>query len=399
VIEVNSMNMELKSVTEPILESSRIFSIKHMNLLPSSKYYVRVMEGSVVDLAGNMFVGIMDDSWSFTTEDNLPPVILTMTPDDDATDVSAYTDLTIEFDRNVMANAAGMIKLYKEVPGVELGTLIETIDPTSVSVSIDGAVATIALAQALEYETGYYVIVEANSFTNIATSKMPLDPGITTTQGWNFTTGGDVDGPMLLTWTPNAETELADNHPTFVMTFDEEVVLGEAGGNLVVTKKDATEASLTIALTAAMIGEDGVTVTVDYVYDAAVGGLDKATEYFVTVNAGAFEDMTGNAFAGVTANTTWTFTTGADFATGVPDPVDGSLEFKVYPNPFVDNVNVDNADKLSRIIITNVAGQRVKDIVSPTSVVKLGDLNSGLYFITLITKDGAVAKTERIIKK
>ena len=399
VIEVlNGTNLTIGSITDPVLQSDRVVSITHNLLVQNSKYYVRVTKGLVKDEAGNLFAGIADDTWSFTTEDNTAPTIVALTPVDDATAVSAYTDLTIEFDRNVLANAAGKIKLYKEVPGVALGTLIETIDPTSASVVIDGKIATVALAQPLAYQTGYYVIVEAGSFTNTSTSKIPLDPGITTTQGWNFTTGGDVDAPMLLTWTPNMET-IADNHPTFVMTFNEAVALTTAGGKLKVTAKDATTAILNIDLAAGMISTDGKTVTVTYVYSATSGGLNKNTDYFVTVDAGALKDAAGNVFGGVTANTTWTFKTGADFATDVPDPINGSLEFTVYPNPFDGYVNVTGADKLSRIILTNVAGQRVKEIVNPTETIQTSDLRSGLYFITLVTKDGVVAKTERIVKK
>ena len=396
VIEVNAANIDLEPVTDPILEMDRIVSIKHMELEPSSVYYVRVMKGSVTDVAGNLFAGIMDDSWSFTTEDNSAPAIEVLTPADDSEAVDASADLVIEFDRNVLANAAGMIKVYKEMPGEELGVLVMTVDPTSEMVSIVDNIATINLPENLEFNTGYYVIVEAGSFTNTSTSKFPLDPGITTTQGWNFTTGDDMVAPVVVELSPDEET-LEDNHPVFIMTFDENVQLTETGGSIHVTLAGEETAVLDIPLTADMIVDN--VITIEYEYDAEVGGLDKNADYFVTVDADAIQDMTGNAFAGISDAAEWTFTTGADFATGVEDPVDGSLEFKVYPNPFDSYVTVKNADKLSRVIITNVAGQRVKDIANPTETIQTGDLRSGLYIITLVTKDDVVAKTERIVKR
>jgi hypothetical protein len=206
-------------------------------------------------------------------------------------------------------------------------------------------------------------------------------------------TVGDNTAPMPTAYAPNDST-LTANHPTLKVTFDEAPVVGT--GNVYVTKVGSTEATLTIPIAGAVVS--GMMVTLDYDY-ATIGGLDKNTEYFVTFEAGVITDAAGNGNEALTDNNVWKFTTGADFATGIEGPTSGSLEFKVYPNPFVDNVNVDNADKLSRIILTNVAGQRVKDIVSPTSVVQLGDVPSGVYFLTLITKEGAVAKTERIVKR
>jgi hypothetical protein len=385
------MNISLKAVTDPIYETNRVFSINHIDLKENSTYYVRVMEGSVVDLAGNSFVGISDDSWSFTTEDNQPPVIESLTPADDATTVSVMTDLTIEFDRGVMGNAAGMIMVYKEQPG-QVGTLIETIDPTSDAVTIVENVATISLSQPFEYNASYYVIVEAGSFTNLSSQKLPLEPGITTTQGWNFTTGGDMEGPVLTAWTPT-ET-IADNHPTFVMTFDEDLVLGDLG-YLYVTEKDSTEAKLMIEITADMI--EGNTLTVDYVYDPEAGGLKINTDYIVTLDSAIVKDDLGNAFIGLTPEAGWMFTTGPDYATVVNPPVE-LVDFKVYPNPFNDMIMIDNNDKLTRVVVHNIAGQRVIDLKYPNHTISTSNLVSGVYLISLINEDG-IAKTERMVKR
>lgn len=384
--------IDIESVTEPVLEVDRVVSINHMNLDANSTYYVRVNPGAIVDKAGNDFEGIVDNSWSFTTEDDMAPDYEALTPEDDAEGVNAYTNLMIEFDRNVLANAAGMIKLYKEEPGVELGTLIETIDPTSDAVVIDGVMATITLGMPMENETGYYVIVEPGAFTNTSSSKLPF-AGITTTQEWNFTTGEDINGPMLIDWTPNGET-LPDNHPTFEMTFNENVVLGDMG-YLYVTEKDSTEATLMIEITEDMIVDN--VVTVDYEYDSAIGGLLTDTEYFVTVDSAVVKDALGNAFEGLDDIGAWTFTTGPDVATPVA-PEFETFEFKVYPNPFNDRIMIDNNEKLVRVVISNIAGQRVIDVEYPEHIIRTGDLVSGMYIVSMFTEEG-IAKTSKIIKK
>jgi hypothetical protein len=205
VIEVNSTNVELKPITSPVYLANRVISIKHANLQPNKKYYVRVPEGSVVDLAGNKFAGIMDDSWYFSTEDSGAPLLVSLNPADNSTAVDNKTNLVMTFNRSILANAAGMIKLYKEQTG-SLGQLIETIDPTSTSVTINEKVATIVLADDLEYETGYYVIVEAGAFTNTAAEKLPF-AGITTTQGWNFKVEKLVCDPISVVITEGDQME------------------------------------------------------------------------------------------------------------------------------------------------------------------------------------------------
>jgi len=205
-------------------------------------------------------------------------------------------------------------------------------------------------------------------------------------------TTGDFTAPELVSSTPLDETT-TDNHPTFKMTFSEDVVLG-AGGALKVYKVNTSTAVLTIPVTAAMINGKDVTVT----YAATQSGLDKDARYYVLVEGSALEDKAGNAFIGVSDVAAWTFKTGPAFLTEVPT-IDGSLEFKVYPNPFVDYVNVAYASELSKIVVTNIAGQMVKEIVNPTERIQLNELRSGIYFMSLYNSDDVIVKTAKIVKR
>jgi hypothetical protein len=84
-------------------------------------------------------------------------------------------------------------------------------------------------------------------------------------------------------------------------------------------------------------------------------------------------------------------------ATKVPD---GKIinAFKVYPNPFNDKISIDNSEKLTRVVVSNIAGQRVIDIENPTREIRTANLVSGIYVISLYTESG-IAKTERMIKR
>jgi hypothetical protein len=249
VIEVNAANIELKPLTTPVYQANRIMSIKHSNLQPSKKYYVRVMAGSVVDMAGNLFAGIMDDSWHFSTEDNSAPNVVSLSPADNATGVDNKTKLVMTFDRSIVANAAGKIKLYKEGGAGQLGVLIETIDPTSASVTINEKVATITLKEWLDYETGYYVIVDAGAFTNTSSNNLPF-AGITTTQGWNFKVEKLVCDPIAVVITTKQQLECSavvnitvQTTGSYVLTLDGDTVMAGdhtlASGKYVVVATNA----------------------------------------------------------------------------------------------------------------------------------------------------------------
>jgi hypothetical protein len=73
-------------------------------------------------------------------------------------------------------------------------------------------------------------------------------------------------------------------------------------------------------------------------------------------------------------------------------------EFKVYPNPFNAQITIDNNEKLTRVVISNIAGQRVIDVEYPTREIRTANLVSGIYVISLYTENGVV-KTERMIKR
>jgi len=590
VIPVNSSTVEIKANTEPVYQANRIMSINHNTLEANSIYHVRVMPGVVKDAAGNLFAGIMDDSWYFSTEDDGAPKVVTLTPADNATVVSVNTQLQILFDRSVVANAAGKIKLYKEMGPNQLGTLIETIDPTSSSVVVDERTVTVTLADKLLYETGYYVIVDAGSFTNTSASKIPFG-GITTTQGWNFTTAKQNCEPVALTTSvvdqlecsAVVKVEVETEAPAYLLTVNGDTIeAGEltlASGIyefVVVTEEGCAPVKDTLEIegsplvvmdtVTAYIGEEvhymneeaGIDTmltvgvhTFEYVYEecartlvvtvvedvrtpkiaeiqgtsdesplkdklvkvvGTVSGVAAGEGFFIQdanaawsgiwveysqttydgIQIGNGVEVTGTVdeignvttivadgftfippvitlapvvvepseiaaekyesvlvkvegARGTEANTAgeWTiyyleankatvndwlyaYTPVADHyfdVTGVVNgkldnfriepriesdvkdltkltPIDPeqSVEFKVYPNPFNDHITLDNNDRLTRVVVVNVAGQRVIDIQYPEREIRTANLVSGVYVISLYTENG-IAKTERIIKR
>jgi len=197
--------------------------------------------------------------------------------------------------------------------------------------------------------------------------------------------------PVIATVTPM--DTIADNHPTFVITFDGPVAFNDSVvGYLTVTPKDSTEALLVIEVTSDMVV--GNTITIDYVLAEGASGLDKNSTYVVAVDSGI---VMGDGLAWDGEVVDWMFTTGEDFATSVKPSFD-AVEFNVYPNPFSDRIIIDNNQILTRVVISNIAGQRVLDVEYPEHVVRTNNLVSGLYFVSMFTEEGIV-KTSKLIKK
>jgi len=316
---------------------------------------------SVVDSNGNKFAG---KEAKFTVGDFSAPVV-TVTPP--STPVGTVFSIGLKFD--------------EAVNGLLFGGSAVTVTNGKI-VDITGQNDTYTIVVSAKEMTSVTVVLN-DAIVDLAGNKFAG-------QTLNYTTG-DFTAPQLVVMTPTLDDVLANNHPTFKMTFSENVILG-AGGKLVVYKVNTTTPALTIPITVDMIV--GKVVTVNY---TTTSGLDKNARYYVLVDGTALTDNAGNAFAGVSDAAAWTFKTGGQFIT-ITDP-NSSLEFKVYPNPFVDFVNVANASQLSKVVVTNIAGQVVKEVVTPTDRIQLNELRSGIYFMSLYNTDNVIVKTAKIVKR
>jgi len=84
--------------------------------------------------------------------------------------------------------------------------------------------------------------------------------------------------------------------------------------------------------------------------------------------------------------------------TGIPESPENTVN--LYPNPFNQIINIENADAINRIIIYNIIGNVVinkKVSSSPRHVIEIV-LPSGVYLFTLITNDGEKI-SKRMIKR
>ncbi|PZU88051.1 MAG: hypothetical protein DI529_06175 [Chryseobacterium sp.] len=73
-------------------------------------------------------------------------------------------------------------------------------------------------------------------------------------------------------------------------------------------------------------------------------------------------------------------------------------ETEIYPNPFTSIIFINNPENVKSISISDVSGRAVKDIQQVSKELKLNDLKSGLYIISIHYKDGK-SSTSKILKK
>ena len=118
--------------------------------------------------------------FTFTTKIPTPPIIIDLSPTDNATGVSIDTDLVLTFNENIVKDT-GTIKLYDAADD----TVVASIDITSDQVSIAGAEVTVNLINNLEKSKKYYVLISA---TAIKDNEGTYFAGIADKTTFNFDT-------------------------------------------------------------------------------------------------------------------------------------------------------------------------------------------------------------------
>jgi hypothetical protein len=124
------------------------------------------------------------ESGPFFVVDEMPPTIVELAPQPGATDVDVDVILMLGADEN-LAVGSGYITIHRADDDSEFAQ----IDVTSALVTIDGPDAFISLPQNLDFETEYYVLIDAGAFEDLFENAFE---GIDDPTTWSFTTAADV---------------------------------------------------------------------------------------------------------------------------------------------------------------------------------------------------------------
>jgi hypothetical protein len=319
---------------------------------------------NIKDAADNKFAG---KTFTYTVGDNTPPKV-TVTPPATSPATKVFT-VGLAFD--------------EEVSGVVVGSGMIVTGATSVVVD-----ASVNNKYTLTVTAPEKTLVTLNltaGIKDVSPNMNTLAPQILT-----FTTG-DFSAPTIVSTNPISGSTIANAHPAaFEAVVDETVVKGT--GKLTVYKSIGDVKTIELDASTAVITAIGSSNKISVPLPST---LDKYTEYYILLDEGFVADANGNKIPAITSKVLWTFTTG-NFATAIDTK---GAKFMVYPNPFDNVVNLVSPVKLSKVIVTNIAGQTVKMVVNPSNSINLSELRSGIYFMSLYNADNVIENTAKIVKR
>ena len=325
----------------------------HDDLIPNTTYNVQIGAGTITDIAGNPFVGITDENTLNFTTVLAPPQLIGSNPWDDATQFKIDNNIELYFDETVTTGNGDIIISN----GVDT-RIIPINDTNQVSFSKDGSTIIIDPIADLLPNTNYNIQIASGVITDLAGNPYV---GINDSNTLNFTTV--PSNPLLIgsiPWDDNLEFSVDRD---IVLGFDEVVKAGS--GNITITNESDPTDSRVISIndTAQVLFDDFGNAIINPATD-----LIPYTEYSVQIDSNAITDLAGNAYAGISDNTSLNFTTIPSNPLLVwSNPSDDSNHFQVENNIelfFNESVTTGSGN----IIISNGTDTRTISITDTSQV-------------------------------
>lgn len=264
-----------------------------------------------------------------------------------------------------------------------------------------GAGVTTATLTGLTMGSTYYFWVRSNCDTQQGFWQMKM---FTTGQMEATYTLGDINteystGPTTTSTTacPGTMTlnipagfQIASTDVSYTMTTALNGWMSEQRTLLVCATNNTTEAAITS-------GVGGFTGT--YAYNRTGLTIANGLTGNVTFNLRAWRTYGGtgcNADYNRVDNNTWKITVTLTQALSTIEVAEPQI--KIYPIPFTDIIHLDNAQEVNTIFVTDMTGKLIQTIQQPQQDLYLGDLNSGLYILTMTLQDGSKQHTKAVKK-
>jgi len=324
--------------------------------------------GDINSLAGNKDLVI----------DTIDPILTSSDPEDDAIAVAVDSNIVLNFSE-VVDVETGNIVIYKASDD----SIVETIDVTSDQVTGTGtSQITVNPTDDLESLTEYYLKIDATAFDDPAGNSYA---GIDDTTSLSFTTP-DIIPPTLTSSDPADDAVAVAEGSNIVLNFSEEVDVET--GNIVIYKTSDDSIVETIDVTSDQVTGSGTSqITVNPTDD-----LESLTEYYLKIDATAFDDPSGNSYAGISDTTSLSFTTGDTVAPILTssDPADDAVAV-AEGSDIVLNFSEDVEVADGNIVIYKTSDNSVVETIDVTSYQVTG---SGTIQITINPTDDLESLTE-----
>jgi methionine-rich copper-binding protein CopC len=278
----------------------------------ATTYYIKVTVSAFKNAlgSGSIFTG-GSNAFKFTTKDapvvDLIPNVISTAPSHGSTNVSINANVVMRFDENITANAKNIV--IKKLTG---DTLVETISCTSAQVSISADTVTINPSSDFENGTTYYVKVDAGAFSNASGKDSIFTGG---SSAFKFTTApAPTSRPYIISVSPENMSLDNDINEELVIKFNQDVVANDK----LISIKRIPGPTIVESINS---GSDDVVISGDTVTIKKHKNFSYDTEYYITVQEGAFKNASADSSMAYGGYLAWQFATKIDTTPiPIPDP-------------------------------------------------------------------------------
>ena len=230
----------------------------------------------------------------FGDADSTAPTLSSSTPADNAPGVAVDSNIVLNFSESVDAES-GNITIKKTSDN----STVETIDVTSGQVTGSGSSQiTINPSSNFIGSTEYYILIDASAFDDSSSNSYA---GISSTTDLSFTTVNAV--PTLSSSVPADNATDVAIDANIVLNFSESV--DAESGNITIKKTSDNSTVETIDVTSGQVtGSGSSQITIN-----PSSNFIGSTEYYILIDASAFDDSDSGSYAGISSTTALSFTT------------------------------------------------------------------------------------------
>ena len=256
---------------------------------PDSYSYFRYYVTSVVS-SGHQ----INELEFFGDADSTAPTLSSSTPADNATGVAVDSNIVLNFSESVDAES-GNITLKKTSDN----STVETISVTGGLVSGSGSSQiTVNPSSNFDPNIEYYVLIDASAFDDSSSNSYA---GISSTTALSFISANNL--PTLSSSTPADNATDVARDANIVLNFSESV--DAESGNITIKKTSDNSIFETISVTSSNVTGTGTTqITIN-----PTSNFNADIEYYVLIDATAFDDVSSGSYAGISSTTALSFTT------------------------------------------------------------------------------------------
>ena len=258
-----------------------------------TEYYFKIAGTAFDDVDSNSYVGISTTDRSFTTTNTIP-TLTSSVPEDNDTGVAINANIVLTFSEIVNVES-GNITIHKTSDD----STVETFDVTGSKVTGNGSTEiTINPGTDFDNNTEYYVLIPNTAFDDVDSGSYAGIPTSKTTL--SFTTTNAV--PTLTSSVPSDDATDVERDANIILNFSENV--DAETGDIEIYKTLGDVLVETIGVTSSQVTGSGTSeITIN-----PSSNFDSLTEYYVLIDATAFDNSSSGSYAGISSTTALSFT-------------------------------------------------------------------------------------------